>query len=54
VSRFDGGLTDAETGSNAGSNFYLAHFSDAGSFLGTAIKIMRSTGVIIGQDFQLV
>lgn len=36
----------AETGANAGSNFGIVGFSDAGSPLGTPITITRSTGEI--------
>lgn len=35
----------AEGGSNAGSNFEIIRYSDAGASLGTAISIVRSTGV---------
>lgn len=35
----------AETGSNAGSNFTLNRYSDAGSYIGSAININRSTGL---------
>ncbi len=37
---------DAETGSNAGSNFHITRWSDAGSFMGTPLYITRSTGVV--------
>lgn len=35
----------AESGSNAGSNFVLARYSDAGAYLGVALSIGRSNGV---------
>ena len=35
---------DAESGSNAGSNFYLTAFSDAGAYLSTALCVRRSSG----------
>jgi hypothetical protein len=34
----------AESGSNAGSNFFFRRYSDAGTLLGTPITITRSTG----------
>lgn len=42
--RMDLGDGTAESGSNAGTNFALARYSDAGSSLGTALSINRSTG----------
>ena len=36
----------AESGSNAGSNFYITRFSDAGGFLADAITVNRATGVV--------
>lgn len=36
---------DTESGSNTGSNMYLARFSDAGSFIDFPLSIARSTGV---------
>lgn len=38
--------SDSESGSNAGSNFELNCYNDAGSFLFTPIGIARSTGVV--------
>lgn len=35
----------AESGSNAGTNFALFRFDDTGAFLGTAISVIRSTGL---------
>jgi hypothetical protein len=35
----------AESGSAAGSNFEIIRYSDAGASLGTAVSIVRSTGV---------
>jgi hypothetical protein len=37
---------DAESGSDAGSNFQITRWSDAGSFLGTPLYITRSTGIV--------
>ena len=37
----------AETGSNAGSDLALYRYSDAGTFLGTALQIRRSDGSIV-------
>lgn len=43
--RWDAGLTDgAESGSNAGSDFFLNRFDDTGGYLGRAIGISRQTG----------
>lgn len=41
-------LTDntAETGSNAGSNFDINSYTDAGAYLSTPMTIIRSTGVV--------
>ena len=41
-----GADTAAESGSNAGSNFALYSYSDAGSFISTVLHIYRSTGDI--------
>jgi hypothetical protein len=42
----------AESGSNAGSNFAITRYSDAGAVLGTPISINRATGLItMGQQF---
>ena len=38
-------LANIETGANAGSDFYMASYSDAGVFLGYPFWIKRSTGV---------
>jgi hypothetical protein len=38
------GDVTAEDGSNKGSNFAIDRYSDAGAFLGTALKIDRDTG----------
>jgi hypothetical protein len=35
---------EAETGSNAGSNFLIGRYSDAGAYLGSALGINRATG----------
>jgi hypothetical protein len=37
----------AETGSNAGSNFYLQSFTDAGAWLANTLEVVRSTGVVM-------
>ena len=36
----------AESGSNAGSDFYLARYTDAGAFAGNSIGISRATGLV--------
>lgn len=36
----------AESGANAGSNFFVDAYNDAGAFLASALSIVRSTGVI--------
>lgn len=40
------GDASSETGSNAGCDFALYRYADNGSFLGTAMSIIRSTGVV--------
>jgi hypothetical protein len=40
------GAWQSETGSNAGSNFVLARYSDSGTFLGTPMVIDRATGAV--------
>lgn len=46
--RFYTGINSAaETGSNAGSNWFLARCNDAGAFLGTAIYVDRATGQVV-------
>jgi hypothetical protein len=42
--QLDLGNNAAESGSNAGSDFTLHRFSDAGAFLGTPLTITRATG----------
>lgn len=37
----------AESGSNAGSDFSIARYSDAGSYLGTALTITRADGSLL-------
>ncbi|MCM2352918.1 MAG: tail fiber domain-containing protein [Pseudobdellovibrio sp.] len=45
VSRWIMGVNDAsESGSNAGSNFYLNSYNDAGAYLATNFSINRATG----------
>jgi hypothetical protein len=41
------GNMDQETGSNAGSNFTLNYYSDAGTVLGNALTIIRATGQVV-------
>jgi hypothetical protein len=41
-----GALQNAETGSNAGSDFTISAFSDAGSYTGAPLSITRSTGIV--------
>jgi len=36
--------SNAETGSNAGSNFVFYNYTDAGAFIGTSLNLNRSTG----------
>lgn len=44
----------AESGSNAGSNFTIYSFNDAGGFLGTPLSINRATGkVTLGGDTEV-
>lgn len=40
-----GGTSDAEAGSNAGTNFALTSFNDAGTFLASVMAANRATGV---------
>jgi hypothetical protein len=40
------GNNNTETGANSGSNFSLDRFADDGSYLGSAININRSTGLV--------
>jgi hypothetical protein len=49
----DLGNGNAETGSNAGSDFAISNYNDAGTALGTPFQIYRSSGVvqISAQDF---
>jgi hypothetical protein len=42
---FVDGDSTAESGSNAGTNFAIHRYSDAGSYLGTPLTINRSTGL---------
>lgn len=42
--------SEAETGSNAGSNFAISRYSDAGSFIDTPLEIVRSTGQVLLAD----
>jgi hypothetical protein len=42
----DLGDTAAETGSNAGTNFRLARYNDAGAFLGNVLTVDRATGFV--------
>jgi hypothetical protein len=45
VTRWAWGMyPDSETGSNAGSNWFLQRHSDAGAYLGTALLVSRATG----------
>lgn len=50
---FLGSNNDTESGSNAGANFVFERYSDAGSFLGTPIKINRDSGLITLESGQL-
>src|SRR5574340_1120283 len=40
-----GGTSDAETGGNAGTNWVLTSFNDAGAYLNTPVSVNRATGV---------
>lgn len=42
--QLDFGDTTSESGSNAGSNFNLVRYNDAGTSLGSVLSIVRSTG----------
>jgi len=42
---FFGASNTAESGSNAGSNFFINSYNDAGTLLETCMSIIRSTGV---------
>lgn len=42
-----GANNTAESGSNAGSDFFIAAASDAGSFLNAPLRIARSTGAVL-------
>jgi len=42
VTRWGIGLQDTETGSNAGSNFNIYSYTDAGAYLGNPLRIRRS------------
>ena len=44
--RFNIEVSGTESGSNAGANFFIRRYSDAGSLLSTPITITRSTGQI--------
>jgi hypothetical protein len=46
------GNGDAETGSNAGSNFMMNRYSDSGGTIDTPLIMMRSTGTIYFQSTQ--
>lgn len=44
----------AESGSNAGSHFYLYRYADAGTYVDTVLSILRDTGkVTVTNDFQV-
>jgi hypothetical protein len=40
------GNATAETGGNVGSNFFIARFNDAGTYIDTPFSITRSTGLV--------
>ena len=47
-------IGSAETGSNAGADFAIYRYTDAGAFLGTPFAITRSTGAVtIGGNLTL-
>ena len=41
-----GSNSDPESTGNAGSNFVIARYSDAGSYLGSPVTIARTTGIV--------
>ncbi len=41
-----GGTSVAESGSNVGSNLFIDRYSDSGSYLGTAMTFIRSSGYV--------
>lgn len=43
---FFGKSASAEAGANAGSNFFIGAFDDAGAYLGNALSILRATQVV--------
>ena len=45
--RWSWGLVDVEAGANAGSNFSLWSYSDAGAYVATAMKAVRDSGNVI-------
>ena len=50
-----GATNEAETGSNAGSNVNFNVYNDAGSFIATAIKIVRAGGhVTLGANLKVI
>jgi hypothetical protein len=47
LGRWNFGMSaEAETGANAGSNFFINRFSDTGAYIGTPISITRATGAL--------
>jgi len=46
--------SEAETGSNAGSNFSINRSNDAGTFLGSPVSILRSTGEVFLSEQPVV
>lgn len=51
--RWDMGVIGAESGSNNGSNMFLARYSDAGAYLGNIFDINRASGLLVfGQEVR--
>jgi hypothetical protein len=49
--RWEAGMTNAdESGGNAGSNYQLTRYTDAGAVIDNPLSIDRSTGIITAQS----
>jgi hypothetical protein len=48
-----GSDTSTESGSNAGANFFLSRYNDAGTSIGNPLAIVRSSGAFIMADLQV-
>jgi hypothetical protein len=49
-------VSGTESGSNAGANFFIRRYSDAGALIDTPLTITRSTGIILASttDFNIL